>query len=65
MDKKHSLAEIDLLKGIAAYAVGFIHSQSGEFGEPSHVNLQLLRLFGLAVPFFLATSFYLTINKIF
>ncbi|NDJ24026.1 acyltransferase family protein [Nostoc sp. B(2019)] len=65
MDKKHRLAGIDLLKGVAAYAVVFIHSQSGEFGEPSYWTLQLSRLFGLAVPFFLATSFYLTINKIF
>ncbi|MHC5673713.1 hypothetical protein [Nostoc sp.] len=41
MNKAHRLTGIDLLKGIAAYGVVFIHSTSGEFGSPSYWTIQL------------------------
>ncbi|WP_267871067.1 hypothetical protein [Nostoc sp. XA010] len=41
MNKAHRLTGIDLLKGIAAYGVVFIHSTTGEFGSPSYWTVQL------------------------
>lgn len=65
INKTHRLTGVDLLKGIAAYGVVFIHSTNGEFGSPSYWTAQLGNLFlGFVVPFFLATSFYFLIQKI-
>jgi peptidoglycan/LPS O-acetylase OafA/YrhL len=56
---RQRLFGIDLLRGIAAYAVVFVHSGEESLGLPisqAAISLRLLCYF--AVPFFLATSFY-------
>ena len=52
------------MRGIAAYAVILVHSGDATWGlkiDPAAENFRLL--FYFAVPFFLATSFYLMVNK--
>lgn len=68
MDKKRRLLGIDLLKGIAAFAVVIAHSEaepgfSGSTGYWAEKVGQFSEAF--AVPFFLAASFYLMIQKIY
>ena len=61
---KNRLLGIDLFKGIAAYAVIMVHSGDETWGIPIKPEAEYFRLlFYFAVPFFLATSFYLMVNK--
>lgn len=63
MEKKQRLVGIDLFRGIAAYAVVILHSDEG-IPVQSATWSAILHFSAFAVPFFLATSFYLTINKL-
>lgn len=63
MDKKQRLTGIDLLRGLAIYAVVILHSDEGILFEPIGWAA-ILQFSSFAVPFFLATSFYLIFNKI-
>ncbi|OUL19802.1 hypothetical protein BV378_31790 [Nostoc sp. RF31YmG] len=66
MNNKPRLVGIDLLKGIAAYAVVYIHSQGGNYGNTDYLAEKAGVFFTIfAVPFFLAASFYLLIQKIY
>ncbi|SRR5579883_1404735 len=66
MNRKRRLVGIDLLKGVAAYAVVFIHSLGGPFGNTGFWAEKIGLFFtGFAVPFFLATSFYLMAQKLY
>lgn len=58
------LTGIDLLRGIAIYAVIILHADEGILTDPIGWT-QILEFSGFAVPFFLATSFYLAFNKIY
>jgi peptidoglycan/LPS O-acetylase OafA/YrhL len=63
-DSAQRLLGVDLLRGIAAYAVVFIHSGDEQLGlpvSPAAINLKMI--FYFAVPFFLATSFYFLISQ--
>lgn len=64
MDKKQRLIGIDLLRGLAIYAVVILHSNEVILVEPIGWAA-ILQFSSFAVPFFLATSFYLIINNIF
>lgn len=64
MGKKQRLIGIDLLRGIAIYAVVILHSDEGILVEPMGWAA-ILQFSGFAVPFFLATSFYLIVNKLY
>lgn len=58
------LLGIDLMRGIAAYAVVFLHSGDESSGLPiSQATMSLRLLFYFAVPFFLATAFYFLTSK--
>ena len=58
------LIGIDLFRGIAAYAVILVHSGDATWGLPIDRAAESFRLqFYFAVPFFLATSFYLMVNR--
>ncbi len=58
------LLGVDLLRGIAAYAVVFVHSGDESLGLPiSQAAISLRMFFYFAVPFFLATSFYFLTSK--
>jgi peptidoglycan/LPS O-acetylase OafA/YrhL len=63
MQPKPRLIGLDLVRGIAAYAVVLFHSRVDPAAPVSDWAAKLLILGSFAVPFFLATSFYLTINK--
>lgn len=63
MSQKDRLVGIDLWKGIAAFAVVFIHSPNSIFGSNNLLTLKLGAFFNFAVPFFLVTSFYLSAYK--
>lgn len=64
MDKKQKLVGIDLVRGLAIYAVVILHSDEGILVPP--VGWSAIAQFSsFAVPFFLATSFYLVVNKIY
>ncbi|WP_009630641.1 acyltransferase [Synechocystis sp. PCC 7509] len=68
MEKKPRLTGIDLLKGLAAFAVVVIHAKTGSVpsGNPVYWAEQLVQFSdNFAVPFFLAASFYLMIQKIY
>jgi len=64
MDKKHRSTGIDLFRGIAAYAVIVIHAEHNA-AIPGSWAAKLVHFSLLAVPFFLAASFYLTINSVY
>lgn len=64
MKKKSRAAGIDLFRGLAIYAVVILHSDEGISVLPP-VWKEILQFAGFAVPFFLATSFYLAINKLY
>jgi peptidoglycan/LPS O-acetylase OafA/YrhL len=58
------LLGIDLFRGIAAYAIIFVHSGDEHLGLPiSQAAISLRLFFYFAVPFFLATSFYFLLSK--
>ena len=66
MMKRQRLTGVDLFRGIAAYAVAVLHS--GDETTATVVNYwaaEVRHFCGFAVPFFLATSFYLIINKLY
>lgn len=68
MEKKSRFTGIDLLKGVAAFAVVVIHAKTGSVpSEPPGYWAEKIVQFSdnFAVPFFLATSFYLMIQKIY
>ncbi|OLP20475.1 hypothetical protein BST81_00240 [Leptolyngbya sp. 'hensonii'] len=57
------LAGLDLLRGAAVLAVALLHSGNG---KPAPGGAGFLEHFaGFAVPFFLATSFYLAVSKLY
>ncbi len=64
MEKKQRLTGIDLLRGMAAYAVILIHAEHNA-AIPGSWATKLVHFSLLAVPFFLATSFYLTMNSLY
>ena len=58
------LLGVDLFRGIAAYAVVFVHSGDESLGLPiSQEAISLRMLFYFAVPFFLASAFYFITSK--
>ncbi|MGD1919993.1 MAG: acyltransferase family protein [Pleurocapsa sp.] len=62
MTVKQRLWGIDLVRGIAIFGEIILHSDLGET-DVSWTWLFIRDLFAFAVPFFLATSFYLTVSK--
>ena len=64
MEKKLRLTGIDLLRGIATYAVVILHSDEGIVVEPPGWAA-VVQFSGFAVPFFLATSFYLATDRLY
>lgn len=64
MEKKQRLIGLDLFRGIAAYAVVILHADEG-LTVQSGIWSAILNFSAFAVPFFLATSFYLTISKLY
>ncbi len=58
------LLGIDLMRGIAAYAVVLLHADEGISQAPFGWS-QILELSSFAVPFFLAASFYLATSKLY
>lgn len=64
MDKKSRLIGIDLLRGIATYAVIILHSDEGIVVKPLGWTA-IAQFSSFAVPFFLATSFYLAIDRLY
>ncbi|OUL29861.1 hypothetical protein BV372_22450 [Nostoc sp. T09] len=66
MNNKPRFVGVDLLKIISAYAVVYIHSQGGNYGDTSYWAAKIGVFFNIfAVPFFLAISFYLLVKKIY
>ncbi|MEL7038721.1 MAG: acyltransferase [Cyanobacteria bacterium J06592_8] len=63
MKSKGRLLGIDLFRGIAMYAVVILHSDQG-IDVSSAVWNKIIDFCGLAVPFFLAASFYFSVMKI-
>jgi peptidoglycan/LPS O-acetylase OafA/YrhL len=64
MEKKPRLIGIDLFKGLAIYAVVILHTDEG-IQTPPLVWSWITDFALFAVPFFLAASFYLAINKLY
>lgn len=64
MEKKQRLTGVDLSRGIAVYAVAILHSGDGVPATTGWAGI-LTQFSGFAVPFFLATSFYLAISKLY
>lgn len=60
---KPRLAGLDLCRGVAAFAVVILHADEGMTAQPAGWSA-ILNLAAFAVPFFLATSFYLMIQKL-
>lgn len=63
MAHKQRLTGVDLLRVISIFAVIILHSDEGISTVPKGWG-QILEFSSFAVPFFLATSFYLSFNKI-
>lgn len=63
-NKAKKLLGIELVRGIAAFAVVLVHSGDGTWGEMSKGVEYLRNLFSFHVPFFLAVSFYFFFKKI-
>ncbi len=63
MNEKQRLTGVDLFRGIAVYAVIVIHTEH-QASIPGSWAAKLVQLSLFAVPFFLATSFYLAINSL-
>lgn len=55
---------LDLFRGFAVYAVVLLHADEGVVNVPAGWNL-VLKFSEFAVPFFLAASFWLAIDKLF
>ena len=64
MSKSQRLVGIDLCRGIAAYAVVVRHSGDLSWAPVGYGVLEFRAFFDFAVPFFLATSFYLAAQKL-
>ena len=64
MEKKPRLIGIDLLRGIATFAVTILHSDEGLTVVPPGWGA-IVEFSSFAVPFFLATSFYLAIDRLY
>lgn len=63
--KKPKLLGIELIRGIATYAVVLVHSGDQTWGLPiSSAAISFRLLFYFAVPFFLATAFYFMTAKL-
>jgi peptidoglycan/LPS O-acetylase OafA/YrhL len=63
MNATRRIDGIDLFRGIAAFAVVILHSDEGIKTAPQGWSF-LLNFSAFAVPFFLATSFYLLVDKL-
>ncbi|CDM95067.1 MULTISPECIES: acyltransferase family protein [Limnospira] len=63
MNKPTRLTGVDLFRGLAAFGVTVLHSRGGTTGAPDLVSSWLIISASFAVPFFLATSFYLSFNR--
>jgi fucose 4-O-acetylase-like acetyltransferase len=63
MNKSLRLTGIDLCRGFALYGVILLHSDEGLSETPTGWN-NIIHFVEFAVPFFLATSFYLSVNKL-
>lgn len=64
MTQKLRLTGIDLFRCLAIYGVILLHSDEGMTNYPVGWK-EILHFSSFAVPFFLATSFYLTFNKVY
>jgi peptidoglycan/LPS O-acetylase OafA/YrhL len=64
MNPKQRLSGVDLFRGIAAFAVVILHSDEVIDRFPEGWPL-VLKFSAFAVPFFLATSFYLMVEKLY
>jgi peptidoglycan/LPS O-acetylase OafA/YrhL len=63
--QKPRLVGVDLCRGIAAYAVVLLHSGDETWGDISPLASEFRSFFFFAVPFFLATSFYFSMGKVY
>jgi peptidoglycan/LPS O-acetylase OafA/YrhL len=63
-EQKQRINGIDLLRGFAVYAVVILHSDEGITSLPPGWS-EILHFSSFAVPFFLATSFYLGANRLY
>jgi peptidoglycan/LPS O-acetylase OafA/YrhL len=63
--QKPRLVGVDLCRGIAAYAVVLLHSGDQSWGYISPLASEFRSLFYFAVPFFLATSFHFSMDKVY
>jgi surface polysaccharide O-acyltransferase-like enzyme len=64
MNKQRRLLGIDLFRGLAIYGVVILHTDEGlEVWPPAWS--WIVQFSGFAVPFFLATAFYLTFSKLY
>lgn len=63
VEKRSRLVGLDLFRGIAAFAVVILHSDEGVKNLPYGWSA-ILKFASFAVPFFLAVSFYLTIDRL-
>ncbi|MGF1523914.1 MAG: acyltransferase family protein [Leptolyngbyaceae cyanobacterium] len=61
--KKQRLLGVELMRGVAAFAVVLSHSGDATWGELSRGVIGLRALFSFHVPFFLAISFYFLAQK--
>jgi len=61
--KQQRLVGLDLFRGIAAFAVVILHSDEGVKNLPYGWSA-ILKFSAFAVPFFLAASFYLTMDRL-
>lgn len=64
MSKKQRLAGVDLFRGAAVYAVAILHSGDGSLATTGW-EAKTIEFSRFAVPFFLATSFYFMMNKLY
>ncbi len=64
METKQRFTGIDLFRGVAAYAVIIIHAEHSA-AIPGSWAAKLVSFSLIAVPFFLAVSFYLTMNSLY
>ncbi|HEY9603277.1 MAG TPA: acyltransferase family protein [Allocoleopsis sp.] len=63
--KNHRLTRLDLCRGIAIYAVVVQNSGDETWAEVGYWAAALRSFCSFAVPFFLATSFYLMVRKLY